>query len=261
MRSRPLREIALKSVLTGLLFLAMATIYAQAQPQNEDIPSGTILPVRLNASIHSNNARPGQAVTGRIIQDLPLPSGGKVPAGSRVLGTVITASSAKAGGKATLALRFDTLEVRGQKIAITTNLRALASPTEVRLAQLPETSPDFGTPVSWETTRQIGGDEVYGWYGVVTDKTGQRVGTSVPDGVLVHVRAQPGSKCRGELAGENSVQALWVFSSDACGVYGYDTLMVQHAGRSDPTGQIELVSNKGELRLSEASGLLLRIER
>jgi hypothetical protein len=254
------RGTILPNLVASLVLLGVT---ASAKPRQEafNVPNGTILPVRLNHGINSKKAQPGEVITGRIMQDLPLPGGGKIPAGSMVSGTVVSTSSANSQDKARVTLRFDTLEVHGQKTTITTDLRALASPTEVRLAQIPETSPDFGTSEAWVTTRQVGGDEVYGWYGVVTDQTSQHVGTSVPDGVLVHVRAQPGAKCRGELAGENPVQALWVFSSDACGVYGYDALTIQHAGRSEPKGQIELVSNKGEVKLGEASGLLLRIER
>jgi hypothetical protein len=252
-----------RDFLSLVVSLALLGASAGAKPrqENPDIPNGTILPVRLNKEINTRKARSGQIITARVMQDSPLPGGGKIPAGSTVSGTVLSTTSASSHEKGRITLRFDVLEVHHQKTTITTDLRALASPLEVRLAQIPETAPDFGTPASWATTRQVGGDEVYGWYGVVTDQTSQHVGTSVPDGVLVHVRARPGSRCRGELEGENRVQALWVFSSDACGVYGYDELTIQHAGRSEPRGQIEIMSNKGEVKLREASGLLLRIER
>jgi hypothetical protein len=52
---------------------------------------------------------------------------------------------------------------------------------------------------------------------------------------------------------------LWVFSSDACGVYGFDHLHIAHAGRTAPAGVVSLVSDQGELKIPAGTGLLLRI--
>src|SRR5580658_7083065 len=37
------------------------------------IPLGTILPVRLNSTIWSDKSKPGQTITGRVMQNIPLP--------------------------------------------------------------------------------------------------------------------------------------------------------------------------------------------
>lgn len=245
--------------VSSVLFLFAAAI-TRAQQQSPTIPNGTILPVRLNKEINSKKVYSGQVITGRVMQDVPLPSGGHIKKGSLVRGIIVSSVPASQG-QAAVKFRFDALEIHHQKTAITTDLRALASPLEVSMAQVPETSPGFGTPWTWVTTRQIGGDEVYGRYGVVTDQMSERVGTSVIDGVLVEVRAQPGSQCRGRIADENRFQALWVFSSGACGIYGSESLIIQHAGRTEPNGQIELVSTRGDVKVRAASGMLLRIQR
>jgi hypothetical protein len=78
-------------------------------------------------------------------------------------------------------------------------------------------------------------------------------------GVLVHVAANPGLKCRGEVDGNDQLQALWVFSFDACGLYNLPNLTLTHAGRTDPIGQITLRSTKGNVKVPAGSGMLLRV--
>jgi hypothetical protein len=91
--------------------------------------------------------------------------------------------------------------------------------------------------------------------GPVTDPWNQTVGKAGYDGVLVHVRAQPGSKCRGALDAEDRLQALWVFSSDACGVYGIEHLNIVHTGRTAPVGTIVLESQTQNVKLRSGSNL------
>jgi hypothetical protein len=224
------------------------------------IPLGTVLPLRINRGFSSKNARAGKVITGRIMQDVPLPDGGKIPEGSRIVGTIVSAVPARTNSSGRVSFRFDELEIHHRRIAVVTNLRALASFMEVELAQVPETSPGFGTPYPWATTRQIGGDEVYGVGGAVTDQWGHTVGKGVFGGALVHVRAQPGTNCRGALD-DDRLQALWVISSDACGVYGMIGVKIVHAGRTEPAGEIVPAAESGDLRVGGGSGMLLRVVR
>jgi hypothetical protein len=131
---------------------------------------------------------------------------------------------------------------------------------EVQFAQIPETPPGFGTPYPWVTTDLIGGDVKYGVDGPVTDSASQTLGKGTSNGVLVHVRARPGSPCRGDSGDAGRLQALWVFSSDACGVYGMDRVKIEHAGRTAPAGEIVLSSDVGDVNVRSGSGLLLRVQ-
>jgi hypothetical protein len=190
------------------------------------------------------------------MQDVPLPSGGKIPAGARVIGHVISVASTGSGSE--VSLRFDAVDFRRRSIPVTTNLRALASMMDVQDAQVPPTGTDRGTPWAWMTTHQIGGEAVYGEGGPVTNGS-EVVGQAASGGVLVRLSSRPGSSCRGAVGGDDRLQALWVFSSDACGLYGFPDLEIAHAGRTAPIGQITLVSRQGRIHISGGSGMLLRV--
>ncbi len=223
------------------------------------VPHGTVLPVRLNHGFSSKNAQPGQRISVRIMQDVPLPNG-RIPHGATVSGSIVSVEPARNGNPGKISFRFDTLENSKKKIPVKTNLRALAGFMEVLEAQTPETSPGFGTPSPWVTTRQIGGDEVYGVGGPVTNAASEHVGKAIFGGVLVHVRANPGSNCRGPLDDDDQLQALWVFSADACGVYGIDGVTIKHAGRTEPAGEITLASDHGDVSLRGGTTMLLRTD-
>jgi hypothetical protein len=267
------RHVPIDSSLFAFLLLALlAALPVAAQtaglrseewrkPQNREIPVGTVLPVRINHGLSSKNARAGLEVTGRIMQEVPLPNNEKIPEGAKVIGTIVSAERAANGANGRLSFRFDALEIHHRKIPIVVSLRALAGFMAVQSAQTPEFSPGFGTPYIWATTRQIGGDEVYGVGGPVTNQSNETVGKGVFGGVLVHIRAQPESKCRGPVDSEDRLQALWVFSSDACGVYGIQGVRIAHAGRTEPVGEIALVADQQDLLVRGASGMLLRVIR
>jgi hypothetical protein len=239
-------------LLVGMLALSSGSLAQDA------IPIGTILPLQLNSSLNSKNSKPGQIISARIMQDVPLPSGLRIRAGSRAVGRILEVIEARNGNGAKVRFQFDMLEVSKRKISITTNLRALASMMEVNDAQVPKTGSDRGESQNSWTTEQIGGDVVYRGGGPVA-KGLTVVGTPAPNGVLDRIASNPGMNCHGSIDGNDQFQALWVFSADACGTYGFPDLTVIHAGRSDPEGQITLASHKDNFDIRRGSGLLLRV--
>jgi hypothetical protein len=226
------------------------------------VPAGTILPVRLNRGFSSKTGHAGQTISARVMQDVPLPGGGKLPAGARLIGTIVSVAPAPPGkGQGgNISLRFNEVHQGRATVRITASLRALGSLLEVMEAQRPETPAGFGTPYNWVTTNLIGGDVKYGVGGPVTDSGSQTVGLGTPDGVLVHVRAHSDGGCQGEPAGSDRLQALWLFSAGACGVYGMPQLQIVHAGRTAPIGEITLASEAGDVNLRAGTGLLLRVQ-
>ena len=237
---------ALKIATTVLLISA-------AIAGGQEIPPATVLPVRVNSTIDVRKVVSGQAITASIAQDVPLPSGGRIRAGSRVNGRVLQAGT-KVGGRTYVRLRFDQVRANGRDIAITTSLRAVASTREVQEAELPKHGPIFGeSPANWTTT-QVGDDVVYRGGGHVMHDA-KVVGDPVKDGVMAVLLAVPRAGC--ETASGDRRLALWVFSSSACGAYGfYGRLDVAHAGDSSPMGEIVLESKKN-VRVETGAAMLL----
>ena len=225
------------------------------------IPAGTILPVRLNSTISSAKGTPGQVITGRIMQDVPLSPGVRIRAGTKVIGHIVERIPASTGAPASISLQFDELVSSHQTTLITTNLRAIAGFMRIMEAQIPPIGPGESDVYRWLTTVQVGGDVVYGEGGPVTtgENPNQIVGKQVNGGVLGQVRAKEGAKCRGAMDGNDSPQALWVFSSDACGTYGLEKISIAHAGRTDPIGVIVLASDNGNFKIAGGAGMLLRV--
>jgi len=219
------------------------------------------LPVRLNSTISSAKSKPGQVITGRVMQDVFSASGEKIRQGSKLEGHIIEVTPSAPGTPAHISLQFDKLTIAGHTIAVSTDLRAIAGFMQILEAQVPTSGPGEGDVYDWLTTTQIGGDVVYGRGGSVgaSDNANLIVGKSVPGGVVGQVRAKQGTKCRGTIDGNNASQSLWLFSSDACGTYGLDHISIRHAGRTSPTGVIVLSSDGRILKIPAGAGMLLRV--
>lgn len=254
------------STLSALIALLITQVFAsavlspsaEALPAATPIPPGAILPIRLSHGF-SDKSRPGSAISGRVMQSVPLPNAETIPAGATIRGTITAIQRATNGASPTVSFTFNELEMHHQKFSISVDLRAFASSMQISLSQIPEVSSGFGTPTPWADTVQIGGDYVYGAGGEVTDQHNEKVGKALLEGgVLVQVRAQPGTPCRGDLGDSDRLQALWVFSADACGVYGLQGVKIAHAGRTDPVGVVTLAAESGQVKVGSGSGMLLR---
>ena len=242
------------------LFVVVLWFCATAVFGQNTIPAGTILPLRLNSALNSKKSKAGQAISATLMQDVPLASRSAIHAGTKVIGHILDVTPPTAASGAKISFGFDTIEISKRKVPLTANLRALASMMEVQGAQLPQSGPDRGTSENSWTTIQIGDDVVYRGGGPVAHGL-EVVGTPAANGVLCRVRANPAAKCRGETDGNDRPQALWVFSADACGAYGFPDLTIIHAGRSSPIGQVTIGSSRGDFKVRSGSGMLLRVNK
>lgn len=238
------------TLIVAVTMLLPAGVMAQ-----EALPHGTILPISLERGLDSSRVHPGQEIRAKVMQDIP---GTGIRRGAEVLGHVLQVTSSRTEGTS-LAFHFDSIRVNGQLKPLKANLRALASPSDVEDAQVGMYGPDAGIAFNIVTTQQIGGDENDRGGGPVLHGS-VKIGRSTPYGVLVVPASDLERHCRGVVGDNSQPQALWLFSSDACGVYGFTNIQIEHAGRTDPTGDIVLKSESGKLNMNSQSGLLLRIQ-
>jgi len=223
-------------------------------------PAGTVLPMRLEGDIVVKEGQKGQPITAKIMQDVPLPDKVKIPVKSMVRGLLVSVEKDPEGEGVLVTLKFNQLEMRKEApVTISAYLRALASYSAVRTAQTPRSGADVGTPTGWADTTQIGGDTRFGDGGAVRGAGKQNVGKGVLGGVLVHVKANPARGCEGPVNGDDHLQALWVFSANACGVYDLRGIKIAHTGRSAPVGEFSLHFEKADMKLEDGTAFLLRI--
>ncbi len=235
--------------------LAATLLLPAAAAAKNGLPAGTILPVSLDRGIQANHVHPGMEIRAKVMQSVP---GTAVRRGAEVIGHVVQVETAKKG-ETRLTIRFDAVRIHKKQIPLKASLRALASFLEVEEAQDPEDMSSRGLNEESWTTEQIGGDQVYRGGGPVTEGK-VKVGTPEPYGVLAVPRTQPNQPCRGAIGASSQPQALWFFSANACGVYGYSHLRIVHAGRAAPAGTIVLHTDRGKLVLYAGSGMLLRVQ-
>lgn len=239
-----LRNVTLLVVL--FCFLAGPFLMGQS-----DVPAGITIPVMLSTTIRSGKSKVGDMIKARVMQDVPFPGGRKIARGRNLSGRIVEINPTA------VTLKFDRLLLRKQEVPIQTSMRAIASMLAVQDAQIPTNSAgDRGNPPSQWNTQQIGGrDVVYGRPGDVLNGS-EKVGKSLGNGsIFVVLTANPTGRCGGEA---ETLQAVWVFSSSACGAYGFPDLSVSHFGRSQPIGEIVLTSST-RIDIRSGSGLLLRV--
>ena len=92
----------------------------------QQIPPGTVLPIMAGTALDSAKSKPGDKFTGKLMQDVMLPSGEKIRAGSRVEGQVVESSSPGGSTGARLVVRFDRPDSVPRHNPIVLRLRSLA---------------------------------------------------------------------------------------------------------------------------------------
>jgi hypothetical protein len=199
----------------------------------ELIPAGTILPVTLNSALRSDKSASGATMTLTLMQDIPLGAGKTLSRGSKVTGHVVeTVTPGKGSDESKISFQFDGLRFENRTVPITATLRALASSIEVVAAQIPTGSEDGVSEVPWNLVK-IGEDQI-------------------------HTSPERSAECGLGSNANNTPQAFWLFSPDACGTYGFGDLRILQSGRTQPR-EVTLASNRKAVNIEKGSAMLLRV--
>lgn len=236
-----------------VVFVLLSAMFSVAQ----QLPVGTMLPVALSTSINANKAKVGERISGKLGQYVKVDDI-RLPRGTKVTGRIVQVHPGSAGSPARVAFVIDTIRLEGREVPITTSLRALASMQAVFEAQLPtNTVDDYGSSIRDWNTLQVGGQAVYRGNGTVMEGAEVVGKATIVGEVFGEPKTWPWLACARDRASK-TVQSFWVFSTDACGVYGFDGLKLTHAGRSEPIGEVVLEA-RGKVRVRAGSGLLLLV--
>ena len=201
----------------------------------ELIPAGTILPVTLNSTLRSDKSASGATMTATLMQDIPLGAGRILRRGSKVTGHVLEAvAPGKGSDESKISFQFDGLQFENRTVPITVNVRALASFMEVEAAQVPTQTEDAVSETGWGLVK-IGEDQI-------------RISSDVSAG------------CEAGSNANNTRQAFWLFSPDACGTYGLGDVKISRSGRTAPVGEVTLTSNGRAVKVFKGSAMLLRVD-
>jgi hypothetical protein len=230
----------------AILLLATATLLsAQA------IPAGTALPVMISSGLNAKNAKPGAKIEGKLMQEIDLPNGAQIKQGAHVTGHVVSVAKPEASG-AHLVVQFDQLADDKRVFPLHAGLRAIASSQSVFQAGLPvDTNSTYESSTSW-VTKQIGGEVVFRGRGYIASDVG-KVGTWTGAGTWGKLPAS--GDCPAADNG-SPLQSLWIFSTTACGAYGFEHTRVEQSGLSAPLNQIGFASEK-DIDIRGGSGWLL----
>jgi hypothetical protein len=74
----------------------------------------------------------------------------------------------------------------------------------------------------------------------------------------IHTSPEESAECGRASTANNTPQAFWLFSPDACGAYGFGDLRILQSGRAEPR-EITLASNRKAVNIEKGSAMLLRV--
>jgi hypothetical protein len=105
----------------AFLSLAALLTFAASARADVELPSDTLLPVRMQTTVSSATSHPEDRVLAVVRSDVVRNGRVVIPAGSEVRGHVVSSRRAgKVSGRSYLAVRFTEIEVRGRRYPLAT---------------------------------------------------------------------------------------------------------------------------------------------
>lgn len=230
---------------------------AQVSETSLSLPAGTAIPVIFPHTLDAAKLNAGDPIVANTDQVIIVTGGQPIPRGARLIGNVVDIHrSISSSGPSDLAIKFDTLQVRDRSFSIHVAIRAVASFVDSYSTRSPTV--DNGYPES-SVYRQVGGDYFYPNDKVYSNDWDE-VGKDDNHEVFVKLqKVQPSNPRNHALCdGTDTLQSVGVFASSACGVYGFQDLIIDASG-SDNSAVIRFHSNKRIVKITSNSTALFQV--
>lgn len=248
--------------LSSLILLSAGLSFAQASPASPaSLAPQTTLPVTFMKAVSADHAKAGDLVEAKTMQPVLLSNGQEIPRGAQVLGHVVRANpfiydktSYAKQPQGELAIQFDTLVTRGEKIPLHVSLRAIADYFATDAAYRSRPSDED----SLASTTQVGGDIVTPSQKEIVSPEGDTVGYNKRGGRFAHLLASSGTgnvRCDES----NTEQSMAIFSASACGAYGFTNMMLTTTGSGSEATAFSFVSTRRSPEIARYSSALLEV--
>ncbi len=245
--------------VTQAILLSSLTLEQNA-PASQ-LPPNTALPIVFTNTVDADHVKVGDPVLARTIQVVKLP-GLILPSGTQVHAHVVAVAPApkkrnsnQPSDMSELGIQFDQISTSVSSIPLDVYVRAMADPISSLTAIEP-----FGD-TKWDpdsTVIQVGGDMLTPSQTDVVSRDGHIAARNIRGGVFGKLQAALGNSPDGCDA-SNSEESLAIFSSSACGLYGFSEVQMKHSGRSDHPSMVMLVSPSGPAKIWKQSTALLEV--
>ncbi len=256
------RSISLK-VLAALVGFGALT--AQGMPlQAETIPTSTAIPVIFTRTLVAGKVKIGDTVTAKTTQVVFLPGGQALPDGTILIGHVIESTPFVPNPvpyaivkPSALSVRFDEIAENASTIPVSLTARAIAGPVVAHEASILHYRDETDTT---GTRILVGGESFSPIEREVVSPSGDVVGYNRRQGVFARLIARDDANGESTVYCEatNSEQSLGIFSANACGVYGLDSIVMSDNG-SNGKGTFTLESRRETVTLYANSVALLQV--
>ena len=238
-----------------LSLISTAALAQTSLPLPRLTPPAT-LPIQFTRTISAQHAHVGDTILARTTQPVKLAAGGIVPAGSRVTGHVVAASSFMFNPTpyaqqlpSRLSIHFDSVDVAGAEVPLQVTVRAMADTLASEQARTPAAS-DMD---SLGTLTQIGGDQLVPSQSEVRDMRGDVVAYQRSGMVYAHLIS------KGHCDSSDVELPVGLFAASACGLYGFPDVVALEYGSSAAPSTLTLISARTSACIWERSTALLEL--
>jgi len=243
-------------ILETLLILASLVPVAATQTSGtQPLPSGTAVPIVFSHTLDASKLKVGDFIQAKTTQVILLPGGERIPRGAKLDGKIVAGRPLTSQGPSELSFRFDTLAYRNKSVPVQMRVRAMASfvdSSSVMFALI-----DYGNQDN-SLFGQVGGD-TYIPNDAVHSPSGAQVGKATGDGVFAKLTASEESHSKTSIScgGNEALQSVGIFSSGACGLYGFDDLSLDEPGTND--GTIQFHSDRHAAKIARGTVALMQV--